>query len=82
MGRYDHLKVIVPVKARVQQVCDCCGKIIPAGTIYYREKLKNPLIKYFVRRFCPECFFARHPDQYPNQMKLDEVIDSMRGNQR
>lgn len=57
MSKYNKLKFLKKTKARVNHVCDKCGKGIEAGSFYYAEKLRDRFLNIpYSKKFCSECY--------------------------
>lgn len=57
MSKFDSLKYLKSVKARVIHTCNCCNKTINKGDIYYAEKLRDTFLhSLHEKKFCIECY--------------------------
>jgi hypothetical protein len=56
MGKYNQLKYLKKIKARVTHKCSHCEETILAGDYYYKEALKNAFLQSLnARSFCIKC---------------------------
>ncbi len=57
MSKYNSLKFLKKTKARVNHVCENCGKEIESGDLYYKETVKDKfLYSLHAKKFCTECY--------------------------
>jgi hypothetical protein len=56
MTKYDDLKYIIKMKAKIQHSCHQCGKYIEVGELYYKEKIDvKPSPNFILREFYEKC---------------------------
>ena len=72
MSKYNSLKFLKEVKARIFHICNDCEKEIKPGEIYYSESVERinvPRIK--LKKFCYKC----GKKYLKNNKKVDELIE-------
>jgi transcription initiation factor IIF auxiliary subunit len=58
MGKYNHLKVLKQVKARVNHICSNCGSVINKDDFYFVEQLEDKFLHTINRgKFCSDCYY-------------------------
>lgn len=57
MSKYNELKQLKMIKARVTHLCNKCGRQILKGDMYYVERLKDKFLQILhAKKFCCTCF--------------------------
>lgn len=57
MSKYNQLKFLKKTKARVNHVCDKCGREIESNSYYYKEALQDKFLhSLHAKKFCAECY--------------------------
>jgi len=58
VSKYNSLKILKKTKARIEHICENCGRPIDAGVLYYSLELSGRVhCPGFKRRaFCEECY--------------------------
>ena len=75
MSKYNQLKYLKKIKARVYHQCNYCGETIPPGEYYYREVIRDKFLHFLhARSFCINCY-EEHGEALL-KMKRKEAITS------
>ncbi len=57
MNKYNSLKILKKVKARVNHICSKCGKEIHQNEIYYKEHIKDKFLhSMHSKKYCIACY--------------------------
>jgi len=57
MGKYNQLKFLKKTKARVNHMCDQCGKEIASNNFYFKEIVRDKFLHSLnAKKFCVECY--------------------------
>ena len=75
-SKYDKIKVLKEVKARITHECDNCGKIIQPTEKYRKEDLGRVHAPHSIklRSFCTECYA-----KYGNALKSMKKTSVVKG---
>jgi len=57
MSKYNNLKYLKKTKARVDHICENCGKLILPEQEYYRETIDDKFLhSLHSKSFCSKCY--------------------------